>query len=163
MSDMLTRPRGLFDRATVGLVTEPVEVRVEAGRISFFAETLGENDPVHHDRKAARAAGFPEIPAPPTFAMVIDLEAGRIARRLGRQSVFDRIGCDYTRLLHGEERYDYSGTILAGDRVTIETEVIGFEDKKGGALEIAHLRATIRHPERGVLVTISRALVHRLT
>lgn len=157
-----SNPNGLFNRSTKGLITDPVEFQVEAGRISFFAETLGERNPVHHDRAAAQAAGHPDVVAPPTFAIVVDLETGRALERQGKPSVLARIGCDYRRLLHGEERYDYHGAIHAGDRLSITTEVLGFEDKKGGALELAHLRSEIRHPERGLLVSITRSLVHRL-
>ena len=162
MADIAQNPRGLFDRATTGLRSEPVQFEVEAGRISFLAETLGESDPIHHDRAAAHAAGYPDVVAPPTFAMVIDLETGRALERRGERSILSRIGCDYRRLLHGEERYDYHGLIFAGDSLSIVTEVVGFEDKKGGALELAHLRSEIRHPERGVVATITRSLVHRL-
>ncbi|MFA7432730.1 MAG: MaoC family dehydratase N-terminal domain-containing protein [Gemmobacter sp.] len=162
MTDIAPNPRGFFDRATKGLKTEPVQFEVEAGRISFLAETLGETNPVHHDRAAARAAGYPDVVAPPTFAMVVDLETGRAQERRGEPSVLSRIGCDFRRLLHGEERYDYHGLIFAGDTLSIMTEVVGFEDKKGGTLELAHLRSEIRHPERGVVVTITRSLVHRL-
>ncbi|GLS79605.1 FAS1-like dehydratase domain-containing protein [Paracoccus marinus] len=162
MSDTIFPPRGLFNRATTGLKTDPIFFDVEAGRISFFAETLGEDDPVYHDRDDARAAGHPDVPAPPTFPCVVDLETSRIAKRMGRTPIYDLIGCDYTRLLHGEETYEYFGPIYAGDRVSFTTEVVGFEDKKGGALETARLRAEIRHARRGLLVAIERVLVHRL-
>ena len=162
MANIATNPRGLFNRATKGLKTEPAEFQVEAGRISFLAETLGETDPIHHDRNAARAAGHLDIVAPPTFVMVLDLETGRALERRGEPSIMSRIGCDYRRLLHGEERYDYHGLIFAGDRLTITTEVLDFEDKKGGALELAHMRSEIRHADRGLVATITRSLVHRL-
>jgi acyl dehydratase len=155
--------RGYFRRETAGIVTDPVSFDVEAGRISFFCETIGETNPIHHDAEAARAAGYPAIVAPPTFAMVVDTEAGRAAERVGKEALTTRIGCNFARLLHGEERYDYHGLILAGDRLSVSTEILGFEDKKGGALEFAHMRTGIRHADRGLLVTITRSLVHRLT
>jgi hypothetical protein len=73
------------------------------------------------------------------------------------------IGCNFARLLHGEERYDYHGLIFAGDRLAVTTEIVDFEYKKGGALEFAHMRTEVRHAERGLLVVITRSLVHRLT
>lgn len=162
MKGTAINPRGLFDRSTVGMTTLPQAFDVDASRIAFFAEVLGETGAIHHDRAAAQAAGYADVVAPPTFAMVIDLEAGRKLERAGHKSLLTLIRCDFSRLLHGEERYDYTGPILAGDRVVIETKVIGFEDKKGGALELAHLQARINHAERGLLVTITRSLVHRL-
>jgi len=162
MVEIAPNIRGLFDRTTMGLRTEPVEFEVEAGRISFLAETLGENNPLHHDREAAQAAGYPDVVATPTFVMVVDLETGRALERRGEKSIMSRIGCDFRYLLHGQERYDYKGMIFAGDKLSIVTEVVGFEDKKGGALEFAYLRSEIAHPQRGVVATITRTLVHRL-
>lgn len=154
--------RGFFKRETKGFVTDPINFDVEAGRISFFCETIGEANPIHYDADAARAAGYPGIVAPPTFAMVVDTETGRTAERSGQASLPTLIGCNFARLLHGEERYDYHGLIFAGDRLSVSTEILGFEDKKGGALEFAHMLTEIRHAERGLLVTITRSLVHRL-
>jgi acyl dehydratase len=163
MGETSQATRGYFKRDTAGIRTEPVSFDVEAGRISFFCETIAEMGAIHHDDAAARAAGFPAIVAPPTFAMVVDTETGRAAERAGRASIPTLIGCNFARLLHGEERYDYHGLIFAGDRLSVSTEVVGFEDKKGGALEFAHMRTQITHQQRGVLVTITRSLVHRLT
>jgi len=163
MGETSQTARGFFKRDTKGTKTELITFDVEAGRISFFCETLGEMNPIHHDADAARAAGFRGIVAPPTFAMVVDTETGRTAERAGKASLPTLIGCNFARLLHGEERYDYHGLIFAGDRLAVSTEILGFEDKKGGALEFAHMRTEIRHAERGLLVTITRSLVHRLT
>ncbi|MCC5859075.1 MAG: MaoC family dehydratase N-terminal domain-containing protein [Ectothiorhodospiraceae bacterium] len=154
--------QGFFKRETKGMKTDPIAFDVEAGRISFFCEMIGEMNPIHHDADAARAAGFPGIVAPPTFAMVVDTETGRAAERAGKPSILTLIGCNLARLLHGEERYDYHGLIFAGDRLTVTTEIVDFEDKKGGALELAHLRAEIHHEQRGLVTVITRSLVHRL-
>lgn len=162
MSDSTVNPRGIFKRDTKGMKTDPVTFEVEAGRIAFFCETLGETNPIHHDAEAARAAGFPGVVAPLTFPMLVDTEVARTTDRAGKPSIFAQIGCDFTRLLHGEERYDYHGLIFAGDRLSATTEVVDFEDKKGGALELVHLRSEIRHPDRGLLAVITRSLVHRL-
>lgn len=155
-------PRGVFDRTTVGVRTQPVSYPVEKGRIAFFCDVVGETNPIHFDEAAAREAGFPTIVAPPTFPMVIDLETTNAAKRLGFTPVFSLVRCDLRYLLHGSERYEYSGHLLAGDEITITHEVLGFEDKKGGALEFCHIRASLTHPERGEVVAIRRTLVHRL-
>lgn len=163
MSEALsTNPKGIFDRSKLGQKTKPVAFEVEAGRIAFFSETIGERNPIHFDKAAAEAAGYPGVVAPATFAIVVDLEAGKALSKQGDSGALDFINCDFGRLLHGEERYEYGGLIYAGDTLTVETEVMGFEDKKGGALEFAYLRTTIDHPDRGTLITITRSLVHRL-
>lgn len=155
-------PRGVFNRTAVGAKTKPVSYAVEKGRIAFFCDVVGETNPIHFDEEAARKAGFATIVAPPTFPIVIDLETTNAARRLGFTPVFDLVRCDLRYLLHGSERYEYSGHILAGDEITIKHEVLGFEDKKGGALEFCHVRSSLTHPERGEVVAIRRSFVHRL-
>ncbi|WP_174286966.1 MaoC family dehydratase N-terminal domain-containing protein [Sphingomonas bacterium] len=154
--------RGLFDRSTKGLTVAPVFVPIERGRIQFFAQVLGITDPVHIDVNAARANGYPDLVAPPSFYMVIEAAANDELKRTGQPSTFDRIGCDYRYLLHGDESYEYIGPIFAGDEVSLTTTVVDFYDKKGGAMEFVTLRSSIEHADRGVLVRATRNLLHRL-
>lgn len=161
-SAIAASPRGLFDRSTKSLRTEPVKVAIERGRIQFYSQVLGVTDAIHRDTDAARAKGYPDLVAPPSFFMVIEATANDELRRRGEQSTLDRIGCDYRYLLHGDERYDYPGLIFAGDEVTLTTTVVDFYDKKGGAMEFVTLESVVEHAERGVLVRATRNLLHRL-
>ena len=153
---------GLFDRRTKGLTVALVTVRIERGRIQFFAQVLGIDDPVHIDVSAARAKGFPDLVAPPSFFMVIEAAANDELKRTGQPSTLDRIGCDFRYLLHADESYDYLGPVFAGDEVSLTTTVVDFYDRKGGAMEFVTLRSTVAHADRGVLVRATRNLLHRL-
>jgi len=155
-------PKGLFDRSKAGTSTPPVTVAVERDRIHFLCKVLGITNPVHHDVAAARAAGYPDLLAPPSFPMVVEAMADDERARRGQTNLLDLLRCDFRRLLHGGETYTYHGQIFAGDEVELVTEIRGFQDKKGGALEIAEVGLRITHPERGVLVTADRTLIHRL-
>lgn len=66
------------------------------------------------------------------------------------------------RLLHGDEHYSYHGLIFAGDTVSFDTRVVDFHDRKGGMLEFVTLESRITHAERGVLISATRNLLHRL-
>lgn len=163
MSDTASNVRtGIFDRTTKGASLPPVEVDVERGRIRFFAQVLGETDPIHTDVEAARVAGHPDLVAPPSFFMVVEATADEELRRRGEKSAAELVRCDYRYLLHGDETYAYSGLIYAGDRLTLTTTVVDFFEKKGGAMEFVTLSSTLSHPERGVLVRTTRNLLHRL-
>ena len=60
--------------------SEPYEVsRV---KIAEFAQAIGDPSPLCRDREAAQAAGYPDVIAPPTFAIVISM-----ASRIGRAHV----------------------------------------------------------------------------
>lgn len=155
------KPRGLFRRDTAGRTTTPTTIEIERGRIRFFADVLGERNPLHSDIEAARAAGHPDLLAPPSFFMVIEAEADRVRAARGEPSVLEMIGSDFRFLLHGSERYEYRGPVYAGDTVSHHTEVVDFYDKKGGAMEFVTLRSLVSHPERGVVISATRTLLHR--
>lgn len=79
--------------------------------IRDFAEAVGATDPVHHDLEAARAAGYADLVAPPTFAVIP-------GQRTDRQFVADpEAGVDYTRVVHGEQRFTHHRPIVAGDEL----------------------------------------------
>jgi len=101
-----------LDPAFIGRSYPPTPV-YEVGRekIREFATAIGDESPVYRDPAAARALGHPDVIAPPTFAIVISSEAGR-------QAVFDpELGLDYSRVVHGEQRFVHHRPIRAGDRL----------------------------------------------
>ena len=155
------QPHGLFKRKTKGFVTAPVTLQLERGRIQFFANVLGETDPIFTDPVAARAQGYPDIVAPPSFSAVIEALANEEQRRRGELALTEVIGCDFHYLLHGEQHFTYEGLMYAGDEVVITTRVDDFYEKRGGLLEFVVLISTIFHADRGVLVRAKRVLLHR--
>lgn len=153
---------GIFDRSVLGRQLDPVRVEVERGRIRFFAQVLGLTDPIHFDVEAARAAGHPDLVAPPSFFVVIDKSANEERERRGIPTAAQLVKSDFRYLLHGEERYFYHAPIYAGEAVDISTVITDFYDKKGGAMEFVTYESRIVHPERGLLVRAQRSLLHRL-
>lgn len=157
-----TKPQGLFDRNAKGRSLDPVNVQVERGRIRFFAQSLGETDPIHFDIGAAKAAGYPDIVATPSFFMAIEAMADEERSRLGQPSLLQVLRCDFRRLLHGDENYTYRGLVFAGDELRFDTKIVDFYEKKGGLMEFVQIESTVAHPERGTLITAHRTLLHRL-
>ena len=119
--------------AHVGIVSEPRTVTVEAGFLKFFAKATGETDPVYFDADAARAAGHPAIPAPPTYLFSLALSAP--ARRGGLFDTEYGLGIDMMRVLHGEQSFTHHAPIHAGDVLTLTTTTSDLYAKKGGALQ----------------------------
>ena len=84
---------------------------VDAAMLSAFAEAVGSTDPVHHSADAARAAGYRDVIAPPTFAV-------SLAQQCDAQYIRDpEAGIDFTRVVHGEQRFVHHRPITAGDEV----------------------------------------------
>ncbi|MFP5372333.1 MAG: MaoC family dehydratase N-terminal domain-containing protein [Actinomycetes bacterium] len=107
-----------LDRDLVGR-SYPPSAAYEVGRakIAEFAAAIGDDAPVYRDADAARAAGHPDVIAPPTFAIVVSLEAA--------MAVLDDpdVGIDYGRVVHGEQKFAHHRPIRAGDRLIATTTI----------------------------------------
>lgn len=93
--------------------TYPPTAAYQVGRekIREFATAVGATDPLHHDPDAARAEGYADVVAPPTFPVVISMAANR-------QIVDDpELGIDYSRVVHGDQRFRYTRPVVAGDEL----------------------------------------------
>jgi len=103
--------------------TSPYEVGRE--KIREFAEAIGDPNPAYRDPAAARALGHPDVIAPPTFPVVVSMRAGA-------QVVFDpELGLDYTRVVHGEQRFVYTRPVRAGDRLVAVLHVDNIRSAAG--------------------------------
>jgi len=118
----------MIDQRFVGWQLPAVPVDVERGRLRFFADVIGETDPVYRDVAAARAAGHPDLPVPPTFFFTLNLES---------PNLFDEMGVDLRHVLHGEQQFTYHRMAHAGESFTLHSRVADIYHKagKGGMLE----------------------------
>lgn len=131
----------MIDRGFIGLRLPPHTVQVEAGRLRFFARVIGETDPVQFDEAAARAAGYPALPVPPTFLFCLDMDVPEPYAYLGT------MGIDLGRILHGEQHFTYHDPVHAGDWVRFESVISDIYARKGGALEFVVRDTAVSRPE----------------
>lgn len=118
----------------VGRTLGPFTADIEAGQLRLFAKATGQVNPLFLDEGAARAAGYRGLLAPPTFPIC--------AFMLGQtdpMDLFRSLGVDVARMLHAEQRFDYTGPICAGDRITTRGTVSAVTARKGGALTFVTL------------------------
>jgi acyl dehydratase len=95
--------------------SEPYEVsRV---KIADFAQAIGDLSPLCRDREAAQAAGYPDVIAPPTFAIVISMASS------GHAMADEDLGLDYSMVVHGEQRFEHTRPLHAGDVVVAQTTI----------------------------------------
>jgi acyl dehydratase len=133
----------------VGRESAPVVVEVERGHIRRFAEAIGDANPIYVDEEAARAAGHPRIPAPPTFAIALRANDPR-----------GGIELDWRKLLHGEQELLFTRPIYAGDRLTIVGRIAGAAVKqaKSGVLDVMVLETAASDGE-GARVFTARSTI----
>ncbi|GMA18282.1 MaoC family dehydratase N-terminal domain-containing protein [Arsenicicoccus piscis] len=84
---------------------------VSRAKIAEFAEAVGAVDPVHTSVEVARERGYADVIAPPTFAVVIDMFVGK--------TLYDdpESGIDFSRVVHGEQRFTHHAPLTAGDEI----------------------------------------------
>jgi len=132
----------MIDRRHIGHELPPFQVDVEKGRLRFFAKATGQDDPVYTDEDAARAAGHPGLPVPPTFFFCLEMESPNPA------AVRELLGIDYRRLLHGEQGFTFHRMAYAGDTLSFQQRIEDIYDKKNGALEFVVRKTSVTN-QRG--------------
>ena len=133
-----------MDKSLIGQKSTPKTITVEQGQMQFFAKATGAKDRVYWDVEAAKAAGHPALPAPPTFLFCLDSLAPSQDR-----GVLQQLGVDMGRILHGEQRFKYGKPVYAGDEITFQNQITDMYEKKGGALQfvVSQTTATNQHGE----------------
>jgi acyl dehydratase len=135
----------MIDKKFIGHQLPPSVLMVDRTRLQFFAKAIGETDPVYTDLAAARAAGYPDLPAPPTFLFAAELDSGANMQLLADLDI------PLSKLLHGEQSFRYRQAVCAGDTVTVQSSISDIYDKKGGKLEFVVKNSRVTN-QRGELV-----------
>ena len=109
----------------VGKVYPPSSYAVGREKVREFASAVGEENPLHHDLEAARAAGYGDVVAPPMFAVVY---SGRAIT----PALFDpEVGIDFARMVHGGQDFVWGPPVVAGDEIETEVEVKDVSERGG--------------------------------
>ncbi|HEY0903064.1 MAG TPA: MaoC family dehydratase N-terminal domain-containing protein [Marmoricola sp.] len=141
--------------AALALELPAHEVEVERGALRFFAQVTGERRAEYVDVDAARAAGHRDLPVPPTYFFSLELQAPEPFAFL------DALGVDLTRVLHGEQTFEYTRTACAGDRLTLTPRIVDTVEKSGGALELLTKQTTVTDARGDVVARLGSVLVVR--
>jgi acyl dehydratase len=86
-------------------------------KVREFALAVGEGASVCTDLDAARAAGHPDLVAPPTFAAVFIIPMMEVFLRT------PAVEWDYRRMVHGEQSFTMHRPVYAGDELVTTLHV----------------------------------------
>jgi acyl dehydratase len=100
-------------------------------KVREFARAVFATHPITMDPDAARAAGYADVVAPPTFAVVV--QEHTLQQLLAEPDA----GIDFSRVVHGEQRFSYSRPIVAGDELTATLSVTSVKTLGGNAMVTA--------------------------
>jgi acyl dehydratase len=142
-------------RGLIGIETKPGFHLVEAGAVKRFCDAVGLTDPIYTDVAAARKAGYPERPVPPTFWCSI-MGAGSELKRPN----FDHHG---SRNMNGGTEYEYLKPAYVGQTLACTARVGDVYEKQGrSGLMVFTIIESIWRDEQGDVVTKSRLTGIRL-
>ena len=143
-----------LDQSFVGRswpATEPYLVGRE--KVREFARAVFATNPLHHDVEAAQAAGYADVVAPPTFPVVVQEHA------LAQLLADPEGGIDFSRVVHGDQRFTYSRPIVAGDELTAAMTVTSVKSLAGNSLVTSE--TTITDATGAHVVTTTSSIVVR--
>lgn len=129
--------------------SEPYEVsRV---KIREFATAIGDSNPIYTSKEAAQAAGHPDVIAPPTFPIAISLGGAALAD--------PELGLNYAMVVHGEQRFEYTRPIHAGDVLTTESTITNI--RTAGNNEVLTVETAIKTVGGELVCTTYNSIVER--
>lgn len=145
----------MIDRKFIGYQLKPSVLTLDRTRLKFFAKAIGETDPVYLDTAAAQAAGYADLPAPPTFLFAAELDSG------ANDQLLADLDIPLAKLLHGEQSFRYHLPVCAGDTVTVQSSISDIYDKKGGKLEFAVKDSRVTNQRDELVAELRTVLVVR--
>ncbi len=97
-------------------------------KVREFSRAVFADDPQHLDPAAARALGYDDVVAPPTFAMVVqDLTLQQLLESPDS-------GIALERTVHAEQRFHYTRPIVAGDELVAQLRITNLRPFGKGAM-----------------------------
>ncbi|MDO4240999.1 MAG: MaoC family dehydratase N-terminal domain-containing protein [Microbacteriaceae bacterium] len=137
----------------IGKKYEPTRAyAVGREKVGEFARAVFSRSPLHFDVEAARAAGFADVVAPPTFAVVV--QELTLAQLLADEDA----GMDFSRVVHGDQRFTYSRPIVAGDELVAQMTVASVKSLGGNSMVTAESEIVDANGEH-VVTAISTLVV----
>ncbi|GLV57947.1 hypothetical protein KDH_47820 [Dictyobacter sp. S3.2.2.5] len=136
----------MFDKEKVGYSFPAFMIMIERGKIHELALAIGDENPIYHDLEAAKAAGYDDLPLPPTAPTIFTFWGNT---QLWEQ--LSSVGINVARVLHGEEEYEYVAPIAANDTLTGVTTIVDGKTRRTreGSMDIltTETRYTNQHQQ----------------
>lgn len=141
--------------SAVGKEYEPVHYAVGREKIREYARAVGETNPLHLDLEAARAAGHPDLVAPPMFAVVYSAPA------VGPLIFDPEIELNFAMMVHGAQEFAWGAPVHAGDEISTTASVRDISEKDGRGYYVFQSVSTNQRGEevcRGTWTNIVRGV-----
>ena len=159
------------DTSVIGKPMTPTANVIERSPIMLFAKAVKDENPIFQDPRAAKEAGFDDIPLPPTFGFALNnwgqFPELQPAAPSGENPVMATIGALMRTgglILHGEQEFTYHAPIVVGDQLNGEGKVSNiYEKTSSSGSSMTFITSEVDYSnQRGELVlTTVMTLVHK--
>jgi acyl dehydratase len=119
----------MINRSFIGASRTIGSIKLEASMVRLFAQAVGITDEIFLDDAAARTAGLPAVPMPPTFLFCLRSMADKDSTRFFRE-----MGVRLERLLHGEQEIELDRPVYAGETLSFDSTIADIYEKADGKL-----------------------------
>jgi acyl dehydratase len=116
----------MFDKSKIGQSFAPFTYEVQRNKIHELTTAIGDDNPVYHSREAAQEAGLPDVPISPTTPTMFSFWGDQ-----QRGTSMKDLGINVSRILHGEEEYEYLAPIYPNDVLTGITTLADGKTRQG--------------------------------
>ncbi|GAA1463993.1 MaoC family dehydratase N-terminal domain-containing protein [Nocardiopsis exhalans] len=106
----------------------PEAYEVTRGKIREFAEAINDLNPAYLDKASAKALGYADVIAPPTFPVILGMAGSALAL------ADPDLGVDFSRVVHGDQSFRYSRPLRAGDVLSTVTRITDIKVLGGNEL-----------------------------
>jgi acyl dehydratase len=137
----------------VGKTYPPQTYEVGREKIREFAAAVGDTNPAYYEVESARSMGHPDLGAPPTFAVVVT--------RGPQIAVIEdpELGLDFTRVVHGDQRFEFSRPIVAGNVLSTTASISAAHTRAGN--DFLTIRSDVLNQSGAPVVSVFATLVAR--
>ncbi|HEY7283221.1 MAG TPA: MaoC family dehydratase N-terminal domain-containing protein [Actinomycetota bacterium] len=144
-----------LNASLIGRTYGQIDYTVERDAVNRFVDAIGEQDPIYRDPDAAKAAGYAEQVAPPTFITVIQIMTS------GQVVLDQELGLDYSRVVHGEQAYRYERPLVVGDVITATPRLADIVTKRSN--EFLTITSEVHDANGDLVLTTRSTLISRGT
>jgi len=140
----------MLDREQIGRTLRTVTREVEAGRLRFFLDVIGEKERAFATNQDIR------LKVPPTYLFCLEM-----MDEPDPLYWLKELGVNLMHILHGLQRFDYERPAYAGDRLTFQASISDIYEKRGGAMQFIVKRTRITNQDSLPVATLSSTVIYR--
>ena len=149
----------MFDQSKLGHSFPPFTIEVERCKIHELTLAIGDENPIYHSSEAALAHEYRDVPISPTTPTIFNF--------WGNTQLWNQLasaGLNTTRILHGEEEYQYLAPIYPGDRLTGVVTIVEGKNRRskdGSSMDIVTIETRYSNQQETPVLTARATLVVR--